>query len=297
MHPVLCLFIIAFHRVEFKEILHLIFTALCGYHSGAMTEQARREITRRFQAYVDSFRSGGGELCPMLQLKLTHTMHVVKDAERIMRAETWSAGRYPAGCVCALLHDIGRFSQFAEFGTFRDSESIDHARRGVEVIRRTQMLRDADPETAAQISEAIGWHNRKAVPAEIDGATAALAHLVRDADKLDIFRVMEDAVKDGSIASNPEITWGLSITGAPNPLLVESILRREPVDYALIQSLSDFIMIQIGWVISGFHNASALRMVRERSVVEFRRAYLKSLTDSPAVDRCCDAAAEALRQC
>ncbi len=260
-----------------------------------MTEQTRREITRRFNAYVDSFRNSRGALAPMLQLKLTHTLHVVKDAGRIMRAESWDARCYPTGCVCALLHDIGRFSQFAEFGTFRDSESIDHARRGVEVIRERDMLQNADPDTAAQILDAIQWHNRKAVPAETHSETAELAHLVRDADKLDIFRVMEDAVNDGSIANNPEITWGLSVTGAPNPLLVESIIRREPVDYALIQALSDFIMIQIGWVISGFHYASSLRMVKARGAVAFRRRYLKTLTDSPAVDRCCDAAEERLR--
>ena len=233
----------------------------------------------------------------MLQLKLSHTMHVVKDAVNIMRGENWDREHTPTGRVCALLHDVGRFSQFTEFGTFRDSESIDHAERGIAIIRELDLLRGASASTSARIVDAIRWHNKKAVPQELDTETASLAHLLRDADKLDIFRVMETAVEDGSIESNPEITWGLDIRGAPNPKLVEVVLAEQPVDYTLIHAISDFILIQIGWVISGLHYATTRSLARERNVVEFRRRYLKTLTNDPAVDICCDAAEKVLSKC
>ncbi len=259
-----------------------------------MTVQLSKEIVARFQHYVDTFRENGGTLSTMLQLKLSHTRHVIRNSAEIMRLEEWTQTDFPLGETAALLHDIGRFSQFAEFGTYRDSESVDHAERGVAVIRQLDILRKCEGADARHLIEAVRWHNKKEVPAELDTFSAELTHLTRDADKLDIFRVMEEAVRDGSIARDPEITWGLSITEPPNPRLVESICNGEPVDYALIQSLSDFIMIQVGWVISGFHNISALRIAAERGVVEFRRTYLKSLTDSPGVDRCCNAARQVL---
>ncbi len=251
-------------------------------------------LFQRFTAYINTFRTSDGNLAPMLQLKLTHTLHVVKDAQRIMQDEAWDASARLEGQACALLHDIGRFSQFREFGSFRDSESVDHAQRGVEIIQSLNLLEGVPPPTAQRIIEAVKWHNKKALPEDLDGATAALGHLVRDADKLDIFRVMESAAADGSLENNPEITWGLDIKGAPNPEIIASVLSGEPVDYAKIHSLADFILIQVGWVISGFHSRSALRIARQRKVVEFRRAYLKKISDSPAIDRCCDAAAAAL---
>jgi len=259
-----------------------------------MTVQHSREIKQCFNRYIARFRDSNGVLPPMQRLKFTHTMRVVKDARRIMTAETWPNECINIGEIGALLHDVGRFSQFAEFGTFRDSESIDHADRGVAVIREEQMLHCIATAEAHRIIEAVRWHNKKTVPQDLEEKTAKLTHLIRDADKLDIFRVMEQAITDGSIMNNPEITWGLAITKPPNEPLVEAILRGEAVDYALIQSLSDFILIQIGWIISGFHNRSALHMVRERHVIEFRRKYLKKLSSSPAIDRCCDAAQKAL---
>lgn len=250
----------------------------------------RKIIFQRFNEYVTTFRDSEGQLSPMLQLKLTHTMHVIKDAKTIMRDEGWSKEQRLSGEVCALLHDIGRFSQFKEFATFRDSESVDHAQRGVEIIQGLNLLEGVNPETAQTVIHVIQWHNKKALPKDMDAATAALGHLVRDADKLDIFRVMETAIEDGSITNNPEITWGLDIRGRPNPELVRSILQGEPVDYSHIHSLSDFILIQVGWVISGFHNTSALKIARARNVVEYRREYLKTLATDIAFDQCCDAA-------
>ena len=259
-----------------------------------MRDQMRKTIFQRFNSYVNSFRDSADALSPMLQLKLTHTMHVVKDIKSIMQGEGWSRDQTPTGEVCALLHDIGRFSQFKEFATFRDSDSVDHAQRGIEVISEINILDGVAQESTQKIIDAIKWHNKKALPDDMPPETASLAHLVRDADKLDIFRVMKTAVEDGSIENNPEITWGLDIKGRPNPEIVKAIDNNEPICYTQIKSLADFILIQVGWVIGGFHHKTALKIIKERNVVEFRRNYLKTLTSDPAIDRCCDAAEEVL---
>lgn len=260
-----------------------------------MTNQINRKISQRFNSYVDGYRDKRGALHPMLQLKLTHSSHVTKNARAIMRGERWPQEDFPTGEVAATLHDIGRFSQFADFKTFQDADSVDHARRGVEVIKKLDILNGATQETVDKILNAVRWHNRKAIPEGQERESAALAHLIRDADKLDIFRVMETAVKDGMIDENPEMTWDLDLKKAPNHKLVESILQGQAVDYGLITGLSDFILIQIGWIISGFHYRTALKMVKERNVIQFRREFLKTLSDDTAIDRCCDAAEETIQ--
>jgi len=255
-----------------------------------MTRDFLKTLTRRYDAYVDTYRETDGILPAMLQLKLDHTRHVVKDAVSIMDGELWPEAKRIVGEACALLHDAGRYSQLQEFGTFQDVKSIDHAARGVEVIRRQKWLEALPPEEAAQVLSAVAVHNRKNVPDELPEATADWAHLVRDADKLDIFRVLEAAIADGSLERNPEIAWDLQIHGAPSPNVVESVRSGQPVSYAWIKTLSDFVLIQVGWLNGGLHFRTALELARERNVLEFRRTYLKTLSGDSGVDVCCEAA-------
>ncbi len=255
-----------------------------------MTSQFLETLTSRYHAYVDNFRDGTGVLPQMHQLKWDHTRHVVKNASRIMSGEGWSRTERLEGEVCALLHDVGRYSQLKEYGTFRDAESIDHAVRGVEVIEAERLLDGASGEMRKRVLTAVALHNKKEVPAALDDATARLAYLVRDADKLDIFRVLETVIADGSLENNPEIAWGLQVRGAPTPEVVASVRVGQPVDYEMVRNLSDFVLIQVGWLIGGFRYATSMRLAVERKVLEFREGFLKSLSDDPGVGVCCEAA-------
>ena len=255
-----------------------------------MTRDFLNALTRRYRAYVDTFRDPDGRLPEMLQLKLDHTLGVVADARRIMAGEGWPEPLCVLGEACALLHDAGRYSQIREFGTFQDSRSIDHARRGVEVIERERWLAPLPDDERKEVLASVALHNRKEVPASLKAEAAELTHMVRDADKLDIFRVMEVAIADGSLERNPEIAWDLQTNGLPSPELVDAVSRGRAVSYTWIKSLSDFVLIQVGWLNGGMHFRTALQLARERRVLEFREAYLKTLTGDAGVDRCCAAA-------
>ena len=61
-----------------------------------------------------------------------------------------------------------------------------------------------------------------------------------------------------------------------------------------LKSLSDFVLIQVGWMISGLAFATSRRLCAERGHLEYRRRFLHELTDSPAIDRICDMAAGAV---
>ncbi len=255
-----------------------------------MTREFLTTLTRRYDAYVDSFRDGSGALPQMMGLKLEHTRYVVADAKRIMSGEAWLEDACVTGEVCALLHDAGRYSQLKEFGTFQDAKSIDHATRAVEVIEAEGWLSEVPREERKTVLAAVAVHNKRAVPPTLDAAVKAFAHLVRDADKLDIFRVMESAVADGSLESNPEIAWDLQVKGAPSPDVVEAVRLGHSVGYESVKSLSDFLLIQVGWLIGGMHYPTTLRLAAERKALEFRETFLKTLSDDPGVDVCCKAA-------
>ena len=262
-----------------------------------MTPEALAELTRRYHVYVDSFRDGSGALPDMLRLKLEHTLCVVADARRIMSGEAWPEESRALGEACALLHDAGRYSQLKEFGTFQDTKSIDHAKRGVQVILEQAWLNELPASERKVIVASVALHNRRSLPPSLGSQLAAFTHLVRDADKLDIFRVMEVAVNDGSLERNPEIAWDLQVKGAPSPDVVDAISQGHSVNYAWVRTLADFVLIQVGWLIGGLHYGTSYRLAAERRTLEFREAFLKTLTDDPGIDVCCQAARQYLSSC
>jgi len=260
-----------------------------------MTAEELGRLEQFFEAYTRRFRDADGVLPEMQDLKLVHSRHVAADAARIIQAEGWPEARGLLGLACALLHDVGRFPQYAAYRTFEDHKSINHATRGVQVLQDEHVLDELAPDARAIILSAVGLHNVRELPADLPAETADFVHLVRDADKLDIFRVFEEAVRDGQLERHPEITWSLDPHGRANPALAEAICAGQTVSYRQVHSVCDFVLIQIGWLRSQFHFDSALRLADDRQAFAFREAFVCALDDAPVVRRCLDATRAAMR--
>ena len=218
-----------------------------------------QRLTELYDAYVDTFRGADGELPPMMRLKRIHTTHVVENARAIAAGEGFDAETARVCDAAALLHDTGRYEQLRRYNTFRDSDSVDHAVFSHDIVVEKGWL-DGDPQREA-ILTAVLVHNRRDVPDNLDLLTNAAVHTVRDADKLDIFRVLE------------------------------AIRASRPVDYQDIKTLADFVLIQVGWMVCGLRYPTSRRLCAERGHLAFRRSFLHELTDDPAVDEICDLAA------
>ena len=94
--------------------------------------------------------------------------------------------------LAALYHDVARFEQYLRWHTFRDRESCDHGQWGVRILKREQRLEDEAPAVRTLVLVAVGLHNRFALPPGLPEGMARICHAVRDADKLDILRVMDE---------------------------------------------------------------------------------------------------------
>ena len=247
------------------------------------------ELTRLYDGYVDGFRAADGELPAMMQLKRTHTAMVVRNAELVADGERFDAPTREAALAAALLHDTGRYEQLRRFNTFKDSDSVDHAVLSYDIVREKGWVKDE------AVLLAVLYHNRRELPEGLSSLVLAASHTVRDADKLDIFRVLEDQVAHTDWRSDSQAFWNLAVSAAPNPAVVQAIEAKKPVDYQNIKSLADFVLIQVGWMISGLHYATSRRLCDERGHLEYRRRFLHQLTDDSAVDRLCDLAQSSLR--
>ncbi|MGN0888736.1 MAG: HD domain-containing protein [Kiritimatiellia bacterium] len=246
------------------------------------------KLHQLYAAYVDTFRVDG-VLPPMMALKLLHTGKVVENAKLIAAGEGFEATTARVCEAAALLHDTGRYEQLKRYNTFRDSDSVDHAVFSHDIVVEKGWLGGVEHRQA--ILDAVLFHNRRELPEGLDPLTLAAAQTVRDADKLDIFRVLEDQVAKTDWRHDCKAFWNLPTTARPNPDVLAAIRERRPVAYQDIKSLADFVLIQVGWMISDLAYATSRRLCAERGHLAYRRDFLHQLTDDPAIDELCDLAA------
>jgi len=246
-----------------------------------MTPDRLALLRRRFLDYAGDFiaRAGDRER-PLMELKREHCAFVARDARAIAEAEEWDASRANAAEALGRIHDIGRFPQLAEYGTFRDDESIDHGERGYRALIETGMLDDLPETERDALLDGVRFHNAAEIPSDLPPDRRAWVELVRDADRLDIYRVMLRALETGEVERRPEIVLGLPLGGPPSPAIVEAILHRRSSSYLDAANATDFLLLQLSWRFRMNHR-SALKLMDDRRILERYAAHLPK--DAPEI--------------
>ncbi len=233
----------------------------------------------QFERYVGSFTVDGGELPPLLLLKADHCQRVAAETRGLSSDLGWSLPEQNSAEAIGLLHDIGRFSQFAEFSTFSDSASIDHGQRGATVIEQAGWLMVLQTEERLAILNGIRYHNCLTIPGNIDERHLALLHLVRDADKLDIFRIVLDAVERDGFRDLPSMLPHISLERTPSPQLLDEIILKKRASLNKVRTLADFLLMQLAWAYD-LNYAPSCRRFHDRCI---RAKILKHIKGDPRI--------------
>lgn len=149
-----------------------------------------------------------------IALKAFHTMKVLEAMDRLCHEQEIDPELAYYADLCALYHDLGRFEQVRRFHTFLDAKSADHAALSVEELEKNGFLEDLEPEWRSRVLNAIACHSAFEIPAFDDGKTEVLARLLRDADKIDIFRVFAKDTISSALESSVDELSRLELTEA-----------------------------------------------------------------------------------
>jgi len=206
------------------------------------------ELRNRFERYVKQFASPDPNIQAALDLKQAHTRRVCEAIVDIGEDEGLSGEDLLMAEATALLHDIGRFEQFKRYKTFSDARSENHALLGVKVIQENAILDGIDSQTARTIVRAVECHNRAALPSRENGRNLFFMKLLRDADKVDIWRVVTDYYRNAHHERNQTIELNLPDTPDISDVACRSLMRGEIVQMRDIGTLNDFKLLQIGWI-------------------------------------------------
>lgn len=196
-----------------------------------------------------------------VRLKIDHTYRVADLCQRI--AEDIGLGQEDVDLawLCGLLHDVGRFEQLKNYGTFNDAESIDHAMYGAEILFDRGAVRDyIDAEEMDDLMrKVISCHSAYRIPAAYDERTVLFANILRDADKIDILKVnVEVPLKEIYNVSMEKMK-----NAAVTPEVLESVLQGKTVLRALKKTPIDHIVGHISLIFELIFPLS-VRLVREQ---------------------------------
>lgn len=147
-------------------------------------------IENKFKEYTDAYDSSN----PKIKLKIEHTYRVAKLCEDIAESLGLSEVDVTVAWTCGMLHDIGRFEQVKQYGTFFDSISVDHAQFGADILFCQGLYEQIVPKELVDgqrelIEKAIRVHNLFRIPENMSERETMYANILRDADKIDILKV------------------------------------------------------------------------------------------------------------
>ena len=221
----------------------------------------RKNVINAFAEYVRNYDPSDEKI----KLKIDHTYRVAGLCQRIAESLGLSEPDVDIAWLLGMLHDIGRFEQIRRFGTFNDVQSVDHAEFGADLLFKEGLIRKfaegyyeecelarSGNEEAEQIIKnnehhnkdtgllemAIRQHNKYRVKEDLTERQRMFCDILRDADKVDIFKVNADIPM--------EIIYDVTTEELKNGIItkevLESFYKKETVLKSVRRSAVDHIV-------------------------------------------------------
>ena len=245
----------------------------------------RKNVINAFAEYVRNYDPSDEKI----KLKIDHTYRVAGLCQRIAESLGLSEPDVDIAWLLRMLHDIGRFEQIRCFGTFNDVQSVDHAEFGADLLFKEGLIRKfaegyyeecelarSGNEEAEQIIKnnehhnkdtgliemAIRQHNKYRVKEDLTERQRMFCDILRDADKVDIFKVNADIPM--------EIIYDVTTEELKNGVItkevLESFYKKETVLKSVRRSAVDHIVGHISLLFELVYKES-YRQAREQGYV------------------------------
>ncbi|MHA1672323.1 MAG: HD domain-containing protein [Promethearchaeota archaeon] len=150
--------------------------------------------------------------------------------------------------IIGILHDVARFSQYTQYHTMHDSQSIDHGELGAKIIRDESPLSQGFPSILNLVCLAVLHHNKLEIPNDLTPRERLFCQMIRDADKLDVFALACPIYQKFPDQLGEKLKMHLPSHGDPTPEVIAAVLRKTSIDVSILQNMTDFKLFQLAWV-------------------------------------------------
>lgn len=260
------------HKERIMEPGGMVFKAFAEKFEAKMVSNdswlSPEQAAPRLQQFAAQYTEQEPKHQRHIELKLKHSLRVWEGVQRILNREhieSTTAARLAE--IAALYHDLGRFPQYFKYRTFKDSDSEDHGRLGFRILRPSGLLHGLSRPDARIVLQSVFLHNRAVLPAGLPEVLRSVLGLVRDADKLDIVRVIAGHLLEEN-GSSQVLTLGLSQDSEQmSRKIARQVKNRALVNYQDMIWVNDFKLLLCSWVFALNYSASR-RIMAEQGEIE-----------------------------
>lgn len=187
----------------------------------------RSKAEKVFRDYVSAYNAQDDKV----RLKIEHTFRVAALCEKIAASLGMEEDERDLAWFTGLLHDVGRFEQLRNYGTFIDADSIDHAMYGAQILFDEGKIRDYTEDSCEDelLRTAVSVHSAYRIPEGLDERTRRFCHILRDADKIDILKVNVDFP--------PEEIYNISTRELKSCTVSEAVMAAFFEEHAILRTL------------------------------------------------------------
>ncbi len=212
-----------------------------------------------FKNYVKDYNPND----PKIALKIAHIERVSQKARLISENLRLEEEDIRLAELIGILHDIGRFEQIRKYNTFMDKDSVNHAEYGVKVLFEDGLIRKFIIEDKYDniIKKAILNHNKGYLDIDKNLKDKELLHtkIIRDADKLDIFKVLN--------IENMNVLYGNDVENQSiNKEVYREFFEDKYINYKNINSGLDLAIAHFAYVYD-FNYKFTLSKIKEEQVL------------------------------
>ena len=212
-----------------------------------------------FKEYVEKYNPNDKKV----ELKIRHIQKVANVAKELAMSLNLSEEDVNLAELIGLLHDIGRFEQIRIYQTFVDTDSINHGKKGVEVLFEDGLIRkfieDASYDNIIRL--AILNHNRDKIQDGLSDRELLHCKIIRDADKLDIFYELttgdKKAIWEKADLSDDKIS----------DEIYREFFEDKTIDYKERKSSADILVSHFAYVYD-FNFSSSLQKIKNENYLE-----------------------------
>jgi len=231
----------------------------------------RKRVREQFATYTRKYDSTD----PKIALKIAHTYRVAEHCEEIARSLGMSDEEIDFAWISGMLHDIGRFEQVKRYGTFIDAQSVDHAEFGADLLFGPKKLikEYIDEESiCSELEIVIREHNKLRIRESVTGKTFTFCNILRDADKVDIFRVNVET----PLEEIYDVSWDELLNAESSDIVMEEVRKHHVVPRGIPRTPADQVIS---------HVALAFELVYPVSVsIARKEGYLEELLNFPTLN-------------
>jgi HD superfamily phosphohydrolase YqeK len=240
------------------------------------------DLKKWFLDYIETFRYEDPDLQQNFAIKREHTERVAEEIVNIGNQLGLSDRELNLAEIIAIFHDIGRFEQYYSYRTFSDHKSEDHAELGIKILKDNKVLDFPGKEIRGLILTAIRYHNRAFLPVSETKTHLFYSRLIRDADKLDIWRVVTDYYRSFNHERNSALELELPDDTGISKDVIESLMNKQIVNTKHIRNLNDMKLLQAGWVFD-INFRPTIECIKKRRYMEFLRNALPQTKEITAI--------------